>query len=346
MLVGEVPFRGETPVRTLAMQLMDPVIPPRQAAPDLAIDDALEAVVLHALAKDRDARPRAMTELLEEIARATPHVPLDPSVAAGFDALAFPPDGDGPLLATHPMGVARSRASSAPPLRARSASAPPPAAPASPAPPSLARTRAASNVPPTVEVTAPPRAAIPADIAEVLPPSPDRPPRPRHRARLSFAAVVALAALAIAGGVLVTTRTRRFALTAAPPSDAGTIARDPVAPKIDAAPAVGAALPEPPPAPPPPAPRRPVARADVEITVRTDPPGADLVIDGAIAGPDGLHLRRAHGTRLTVSCRMAGRRDGRVVVAFEGAGEVRCAVGSARRCVAGLKNPFDDCPPE
>jgi serine/threonine protein kinase len=64
MLTGTVPHKGDSMVRTLAMQMLDPIVPPSQARPDLEISPAAEAVVMKALAKKRDQRYQTMGELL------------------------------------------------------------------------------------------------------------------------------------------------------------------------------------------------------------------------------------------------------------------------------------------
>ncbi|MBX3154389.1 MAG: serine/threonine protein kinase [Deltaproteobacteria bacterium] len=64
MLVGRVPHRGDSMVRTLAMQMLDPVEPPRKVRPDLDISAELEEVLLRALAKKREHRYQTMGELL------------------------------------------------------------------------------------------------------------------------------------------------------------------------------------------------------------------------------------------------------------------------------------------
>jgi tRNA A-37 threonylcarbamoyl transferase component Bud32 len=63
MIVGRVPHRGEHTMSTLAMQMFDPIEPPRKALPGLAISDELEQVMLRALAKDPDERFSSMQEL-------------------------------------------------------------------------------------------------------------------------------------------------------------------------------------------------------------------------------------------------------------------------------------------
>jgi serine/threonine protein kinase len=56
LLTGGVPFTGNTPLNVLTAQLTQPVDPPRKRAPDRAISTALEAVVMHAMAKDPSER--------------------------------------------------------------------------------------------------------------------------------------------------------------------------------------------------------------------------------------------------------------------------------------------------
>jgi serine/threonine-protein kinase len=52
LLTGSVPFRGGTPLNVLTAHLTASPQPPRQRAPDRGISPALEAVALHAIAKD------------------------------------------------------------------------------------------------------------------------------------------------------------------------------------------------------------------------------------------------------------------------------------------------------
>ncbi len=52
LLTGMVPFRGTTPLSVLTAHLTAAPQPPRERAPDRGISRALEAVVLHAVAKD------------------------------------------------------------------------------------------------------------------------------------------------------------------------------------------------------------------------------------------------------------------------------------------------------
>ena len=69
MLTGTTPFRAPTPVAVMTAQLSDPPPPPSQQAPALRLLPALEAVVLHALAKNprqRYASARALADALDQ----------------------------------------------------------------------------------------------------------------------------------------------------------------------------------------------------------------------------------------------------------------------------------------
>jgi serine/threonine-protein kinase len=52
LLTGSVPFKGPTPLNVLTAHLTEPAMPPRQRAPERGISTALEAVTMHAVAKD------------------------------------------------------------------------------------------------------------------------------------------------------------------------------------------------------------------------------------------------------------------------------------------------------
>jgi serine/threonine-protein kinase len=52
LLVGAVPFSGPTPLNVLTAQMTEAPVRPRARAPERGISGALEAVVLHAIAKD------------------------------------------------------------------------------------------------------------------------------------------------------------------------------------------------------------------------------------------------------------------------------------------------------
>jgi serine/threonine-protein kinase len=70
MLTGNVPFTANSFMSVLRKQLEDAPEPPAQRAPDAQIAAPLEAVVLKALAKDRESRFQTMKELALALAAA------------------------------------------------------------------------------------------------------------------------------------------------------------------------------------------------------------------------------------------------------------------------------------
>jgi serine/threonine protein kinase len=73
-LTGSPPFEGPTPLSILTAHLTSPPVPPRTKAPTREISPALEAVVLHAMAKDPADRYSTAVAMSAAIlhARATP----------------------------------------------------------------------------------------------------------------------------------------------------------------------------------------------------------------------------------------------------------------------------------
>lgn len=128
LLTGSVPFSGKSPLHVLTSHLTAEPTPPHARAPEREISPALEAVVLHALAKDPDARYPTASSLALAIVRAR----AEPQDAAGVAPTAFVADTD---LAHSPTMPADSPAEAAPPSRSvRARPAPRPEAPL-PAPP-------------------------------------------------------------------------------------------------------------------------------------------------------------------------------------------------------------------
>ncbi len=63
MLTGDVPFHAETFMGVLTKHMFEPVEPPSRRAPTAQVPADLEAVVMKALAKDRDQRFQSMKEM-------------------------------------------------------------------------------------------------------------------------------------------------------------------------------------------------------------------------------------------------------------------------------------------
>jgi len=64
MVTGRVPFTAANPVDIILKHLHEAPIAPRQLRPDLMIDANLEAIILKAMAKDREHRYQSMDEFL------------------------------------------------------------------------------------------------------------------------------------------------------------------------------------------------------------------------------------------------------------------------------------------
>jgi serine/threonine protein kinase len=107
LLTGSVPFSGPTAVATMTAHLTEQVIAPTTRAPDRAIPTALEAVTLHALAKERHARYPTATSLREALARAM----RDP---ADTESIRPPPSGADDDLATRDTELAPLASAAAP----------------------------------------------------------------------------------------------------------------------------------------------------------------------------------------------------------------------------------------
>jgi len=75
MLTGTAPFTGEVYMAILAKHMFDPVEPLRVRAPDLDIPADVEAVILRALAKEREDRFPSMVALAEAVAATLPGRP-------------------------------------------------------------------------------------------------------------------------------------------------------------------------------------------------------------------------------------------------------------------------------
>jgi serine/threonine protein kinase len=86
MLTGSVPFRGQTFMATVAMQMVDDPVPPRERAPDASIPVEVEAVVMKALRKDPAERYQSIRELAEAIIDADKQLRM---TSQGMPALRF-----------------------------------------------------------------------------------------------------------------------------------------------------------------------------------------------------------------------------------------------------------------
>jgi serine/threonine-protein kinase len=107
MLTGRVPFSGATPLNVLTAHLTEPAQPPRERAPDRGISSALDAVTMHALAKDPSERYATAGALAMAIrmALASPSDEAGVRPASRVNVAVDTSDGHAPTLpAPVPMG--------------------------------------------------------------------------------------------------------------------------------------------------------------------------------------------------------------------------------------------------
>jgi eukaryotic-like serine/threonine-protein kinase len=84
-LTGEVPFRANNYLQIISQVLTHEPMPPSQLRPELGIPDAVEAVVMRAMEKDRTRRYQTMAELERDLER----------LLAGDQNVGTPPAPDG-----------------------------------------------------------------------------------------------------------------------------------------------------------------------------------------------------------------------------------------------------------
>jgi serine/threonine-protein kinase len=107
LLTGTVPFRGNSPLYVLTAHMTAWPMPPREQAPERAISPALEAVVLHAIAKDPAGRYGTARALAAAI-RSAIAAPEDVEAVRPARALVLPPEATGArVVSVAPAAIAR-----------------------------------------------------------------------------------------------------------------------------------------------------------------------------------------------------------------------------------------------
>jgi serine/threonine-protein kinase len=315
MIVGKVPHKGDSMIRTIAMQMLDPIVPPRQVNPDLPITPGFEAVIMKALAKNRDERFATMNELLaaleglhDEIVASHPTISLPP----------VPPGADSALLA--PAMTSAQLESPAPPRRNKGETRP---------------------------LHEPEFVAGPLTFDPVFQDAPE----PEQRRRWPVLLVGLVVLLAGAGGAILLLTHHRSEETP-PPADAAVVAKPVDAAVIvepaDAAPTpadaeqivlapadagrtvrdAGSVGPHP---------------ATIRVTVYVRPGDALVYTNGNYRGPANTTLEEPWGRKMKIECKTTNMK-GSVNVVFDGSKtNVMCTATRQRFCVDGIKNPFDDC---
>ena len=337
LIVGRVPHKGDSLLRTLTMQINDPIVPPSKAAPELELSEPFEAVVMRALAKDRDQRFQSMTELVNALGDVAGDLPAAVARRASQPAQRIEPPVAGPQDPT----LSPARAQGAPP-----------------APDTIPEADAPDHLPGDPMFTGRGRPETLRRFDDLHGAEPLE--RRRERSRLPALIAIALAIGALAVGIAAMLKARapddaRPVVAQAPAIDAGALAvpppADAAAPPADAA--VALALPD--------AGRRrkpggkrtggtPERRIAgpagmVSIVVETRPHGGTLYMsNGSYGGTDGTTVTRRGGQALWVECRLSGYAPGRTELIFDGKTDIAlCQMKRLKKCIPGVKNPFDDC---
>jgi serine/threonine protein kinase len=357
LLTGRVPHRGDSVVRTLAMQMLDPVEPPSRVRPDLTIPPALEQVVMRALAKKPAERYQTMAELvvaLEAASGGSLAEPVSTAAAQAYQLPALPPGASAEADGT-PTQVDRTRRDSGPDP------SPPPTVNDGPLTTPGGRRRPESTQRRYVDepafVSNPSASAfehlLARDSQQDLPE-----PTPGRRGRGRMLVLVVLVLAAGAGGAA-------FALwgqgrggdgdQAAMPADAAMIAvrvSDAAPAQVPTAELADAAV---------------VARGAVDarvgaghgrqadaaevvtgppvtVKVLTEPARSTVYLGRTFRGSGGVTMQEPRGTQAQVRCSAEGHVDGTVAVTWDHDKTVTCRMRRRSKCVDGLHNPFDDCP--
>ncbi len=225
LLTGSVPFGGESSVEILSQHIGAAPVPPSEVAPDRAIAPTLEALVLRALEKEPEARQSSMAELVRELEAVAATLPK-PDLAALVTTPPAPPTGWNAQIKTPGATTPQPGATTPRP----GATTPRPAARTPTGP------------------TATPRGAAQSRPAISQPPSDTASPLVPPRKTVARNAILALLALALAGGgawLMVRGRTDMVRERTATP---GTPAPQPVPVVPVPAPSVPAPAPRPSPA--------------------------------------------------------------------------------------------------
>jgi serine/threonine protein kinase len=366
MICGKVPHRGDSMVRTLAMQMLDPVVPPSQVRPDLGIAPDLEAVILHALTKKREQRFQTMGELLAALEAVLP-APVAQSVTGSpvYTLAALPPGADPGLVASVPhapivgaIGASTTGGSMPAPI-SMSTGEP------------LGRSQPPGTTRRPKDEPAFATANSPVSFDHVFTDEYAAPQKPRRWPMLLLGALIVGGAAGAIGLVLKAQHDAE---------------KPPAHPVVEVVPDAGPALPDatvivalPPDAaledaaPPadaeaivlisPDGPRRhrdagqepgpgphfttETHQGTFAIQIITKPEGANLYVGTTYRGPGGATLEEPLGTKLDVTCRQIGYKNGTVSLVFDGHTSIAlCPLERIKVCIPNIKNPFDDCKPD
>ncbi len=363
MVTGRVPHRGDSMVRTLAMQMLDPVEPPSKVRPDLPIPPELEQVILTALAKKREARYQTMGELLAALERVLTLVGQSVTGSPIYALAPLPPGADANVSVTgraSPHGMPTTVPSTTPTSK--------PASPTNGG--STTRRPKSRTAPHEPQFTAGDK---PRTFEHVWTES-DL-PKPRKKWPLVLLLLLIVGGGATAFGLLYVKRNegekpldaRDAGMVNVPATPDATIVV-PVTPDAEVIAVTDAGLDAPIDAPkddivvvtPDAGVRRrtdagvgtnvsvlpdtPNQRGTIMIQVLTKPEGATLYVGTSYRGPGGATLEEPFGQKLDVRCTQKGYKEGKVSLVFDGKTEVAlCVLTRIKICIDNVKNPFDDC---
>ena len=347
MTVGRTPHKSDSMVRTIAMQMLDPIVPPSEVHPDLAVPKLLEVVIMKALAKKREERYATMAELATALEDVGARLEASPEATMSLPPL--PPGADPGTTPSLPPAA----------LRSSDVVTPAPAAPRRPRPamephrPSAVLTAGHRSRPPSRPLHEP---EVVATGGNVLLPQPsvivDELDETSKRRRWPL--VLALGALAVTGGIVwIAMRADRADVIAtvrdgglgdaapialvhddaggvlddgglvSPTTDAGRIARFP---RGDA----GVGVVDHP--------------KNITVEVLTRPGEAGVFVGHTYRGPNNVHVTEPYGTTLTFECHAPHYKSGSVPVTFDGSRDaVMCTATRLKICPNGLKSFNDDC---
>jgi serine/threonine-protein kinase len=171
-LTGEVPFRANNYLGIISQVLTHTAVPPSKLRPELGIPDAVEAVVMRAMEKDRSLRYGAMADLerdLERLLAGDQNVGLPLADPSKLGKPAAPPPGRwhlglvavAALVGGVALALARPPAKPRPPAPAAATTAPPAVVAPRPAPAAVPKARPAAPETATPERAAKPTRARP-----------------------------------------------------------------------------------------------------------------------------------------------------------------------------------------
>jgi serine/threonine-protein kinase len=314
MITGRTPHKSDSTVRTIAMQMLDPIMPPSQVRPDLAIPKPLELAIMKALAKKREERYQTMGELVVALDEVTQQIK---NAGASSSLPPLPPGAD-PMLTPTPHVAIRTTEARRPIKETRPLHEP-------------AFAQGPMSLPPPT--------------FDDVEPTPVR--------RWPYVILVMLL-LGGGGAALWTMHQDHQQIATrddaglgrgdaslivepndggAPPDDAEVVV---IVPPLDAGGMRvshdGGVLAQHP--------------KTVTIEVLTRPAEANVLDHHTFRGPSGVRLTEPWGTKLELECH-APHYKGRVTVVFDGSRDsVMCTATRLPFCVPGLKNPIDDCEPK